>query len=185
MADTVSCPLCGGQHPTRYCDVLLTPFPDPEAPPSPPQEPEPEPSGVAVTCPACGMAGWAGRECDQCGTPLASPSTGQAATATLVLPAGGAVSVPRGREILIGRHSDVAGIRHGLEPYDVVSRRHCYVTVSTTRDEITVRDPGSANGTWTGDDPVEIRPDERRPVALPARIRLGQETYITITAGEA
>ena len=184
MADTVSCPLCGGEHPTRYCEVLLTPFPDLGEPPPPPTD-EPEAPREAVICSACGMQGQAGRECDQCGTLLSSHSAGRATTATVQLPTGSAVLVPRGREILIGRHSDLEGIRQGLEQFDVVSRRHCYITISAVSDEATVRDAGSANGTWVGDDPVEVRADDLRPVALPARIRLGQETFITIRAGQA
>ena len=108
----------------------------------------------------------------QCGQTLPSPAAG--ASTALVLPSGDRVSIPRGRELVVGRLSDTPGIRRALHDYDAVSRRHCLITVTPDGARIRVRDPGSANGTWLGDDPAQIRPGETRTAALPVRLRLGR-----------
>lgn len=100
----------------------------------------------------------------------------------MLLPSGARVSVPAGREIIVGRQSDIPEIRQGLEPFDVVSRRHCFITIALEGDRVSVRDPGSVNHTWVGDDPAEVRPDETRIVPLPVRLRLGQHLSITVSA---
>ena len=66
--------------------------------------------------------------------------------------------------------------------YDAVSRRHCLITVTPDGARVRVRDPGSANGTWLGDDPAQIRPGETRTAALPVRLRLGLHLSTTIGA---
>jgi pSer/pThr/pTyr-binding forkhead associated (FHA) protein len=104
---------------------------------------------------------------------------------SLLLPSGQRASIPRGQEITIGRQSEIPEVRAGLEPFDVVGRRHCYITVGLGRDKAIVRDPGSTNGTWVGDNPRQVSEQEQRSVELPTRIRLGQHLSITITTGGA
>ena len=190
----MTCPLCGGQHPegTTWCPTLWAEIP-PDEPPDEPIEPAVEPAvaqecpddDAQVTCPGCGDQGHPGQECRQCGQTIpggvvrTAPVAGQ--TATVLLPSGDRTPIPRGREVTIGRNSELPGIRQGLEPFDAVSRRHCYVTVDPTGASVTVRDPGSANHTWVGDDPTRLGDDEQRTVPLPVRLRLGQHLSITIS----
>ena len=221
MAHTMTCPLCGQQHPasTTYCMTMLAeiptvptelpgqdgapglqgmarcPFDDHEHPVTetycrwaftplpenwfvPAAPPPPGPSGPQVICSECGLAGQAGAECVQCGAPLGHP-TGAAGTVA-ELPSGRTVAIPHGREVMIGRLSEIPEIRDGLEQFDAVSRRHCLVTISPAGDRVTVRDPDSANGTWVGDAPEEVAPDEARTSTLPVRLRLGQRVYVTL-----
>jgi len=185
MAAMMTCPLCGQQHPetSTYCTTLWTEIPAPAEPvEAEPDTEELDPSIDIVTCPECGDQGTAGTECRQCGKPLpvARPLTARAGT--MLLPSGARVSVPAGREIIVGRQSDIPEIRQGLEPFDVVSRRHCFITIALEGDRVSVRDPGSVNHTWVGDDPAEVRPDETRIVPLPVRLRLGQHLSITVSA---
>lgn len=133
-----------------------------------------------AVCPVCGCPGSPGEECMQCGRALPPPAA--AAGTALVLPSGDRVSIPRGRELVVGRLSDTPGIRRALHDYDAVSRRHCLITVEPDGARVRVRDPGSANGTWLGDDPAQIRPGETRTAALPVRLRLGLNLSITISA---
>lgn len=133
-----------------------------------------------AVCPVCGCPGSPGEECMQCGRALPPPAAG--AGTALVLPSGDRVSIPRGRELVVGRLSDTPGIRRALHDYDAVSRRHCLITVEPDGARVRVRDPGSANGTWLGDDPAQIRPGETRTAALPVRLRLGLNLSITISA---
>ena len=94
---------------------------------------------------------------------------------SLHLPNGQQVGLPRGREIVIGRQSEISEISESLAPLDShVSRRHCYVTIDPVQSQVTIRDPGSTNHTWVGDDPQELASTEQRTVNLPIRIRLGQ-----------
>ena len=139
--------------------------------------PAPAPAERAV-CPVCGCPGRPGGECLQCGRGQPAPDAG--AGPALALPSGDRVSIPRGRELVVGRLSDTPGIRRALHDYDAVSRRHCLITVAPDGARVSVRDPGSANGTWLGDDPERIRPGETRTAALPARLRLGLHLSITI-----
>jgi hypothetical protein len=136
-----------------------------------------------VTCPVCGDVGAAGQPCRQCGATLPTVNavaTSASGTATLRLPSGERVVVPRGREVLIGRMSDIPEIARALEPFDVVGRRHCFIAVSSAENVVSVRDPGSTNGTWVGDDPYPLRAGEPRLAPLPARIRLGQHLAIIV-----
>lgn len=192
MADTITCPLCGREHPagTTWCPVL---FQDISRLPGgalvePPSAPESEPvdrgpDTESVHCPNCGARGHPGDSCIQCTEiiPLPAPGIHQSRQVYVVLPSMQGVAIPRGSEIAIGRQSHIAGISTGLEAFDGVSRRHCYVTIDAVRDTATIRDPGSLNHTWVGDDTNELGAEERREVALPVRIRLGQTAYLTIT----
>lgn len=180
---TAACPLGDHEHPVTetYCDESFSTLPVNWATPA--TAPPPAQSMGGVTCADCGFDGTPGTECLQCGMELPQPSAAQ--TASLLLPSGDAVPIPRGRDVVIGRQSDIDGIRHGLEPFDAVSRRHCYVSISSAGDDLTVRDPGSANHTWVGDNPEHVEPDEIRSASLPVRLRLGQHVSVTISAGGA
>lgn len=191
MANTMTCPLCRREHPasTTYCPNYWAEIP--AAPPEPPRTesamitptaPALASSAERVTCPECGFTGTPGAECPQCGF-HELPRDSSMRTASFQLPSGQVVSIPRGRDVVIGRQSDIAGIRHGLEPFDAVSRRHCCVSISPAGDKVTVRDPGSANHTWVGDDPAHVEPDEIRVASLPVRLRLGQHVTVTISGG--
>ena len=150
------------------------------AAPAPAREPVEQTPAERAVCFVCGCPGSPGEECMQCGQTLPSPAAG--ASTALVLPSGDRVSIPRGRELVVGRLSDTPGIRRALHDYDAVSRRHCLITVTPDGARVRVRDPGSANGTWLGDDPAQIRPGETRTAALPVRLRLGLHLSITISA---
>lgn len=193
MADTMTCPLCGRQHPagTTWCPVLFqdishllggvsVALPASQESELDVREPDAEP----VDCPNCGARGRAGEACIQCMEVIPRPTSGirQARQVYVVLPSMQGVAIPRGTEVAIGRRSSIAAISTGLEAFDGVSRRHCYVTIDTVRDTATIRDPGSLNHTWVGDDANQLGAEERRETALPVRIRLGQTAYLTITA---
>lgn len=195
MADTMTCPLCDQQHPaaTTYCTTLWTPIPSAVGPStsdssaddvvtddSPGLVTTPKSTSL-VTCATCGDQGHPGQRCRQCFDPLPAAQPAAIDSAVVVLPSGTRIRIPCGQEVLIGRHSDVPLIRQGLESFDAVGRRHCYVTVSGA-GEVSVRDPGSTNGTWVGDDSRQVLPDETRTVRLPARVRLGQHLSITFAA---
>ena len=192
MVEHMTCPWGPHTHPvgTTWCMEMFAEIPAPDAlatrpiprpvdppvveslPPAPRSLPEP------VSCPNCGDRGTPGEECRQCFTIIPGPGPG--GPAVLVLPSGTVVRVPRDRQLTIGRESEVDAVSTALDPFDGVSRRHCLVTIDPVRDEITVRDPGSLNRTWLGDDPREIGPQEARVVALPALLRLGRNLTIRI-----
>ena len=148
--------------------------------PAPAREPAEQTPAERAVCSVCGCPGSPGEECMQCGQALPPPAAG--VNTALVLPSGDRVSIPRGRELVVGRLSDTPGIRRALHDYDAVSRRHCLITVTSDGARVRVRDPGSANGTWLGDDPAQIRPGETRTAVLPVRLRLGLHLSITISA---
>jgi pSer/pThr/pTyr-binding forkhead associated (FHA) protein len=103
----------------------------------------------------------------------------------VALPSGARVRIPCGALIVLGREANVPEIREALEPFDTVSRRHCYFTVDASGTQIAVRDAGSVNGTWTADEPTEVPADEWRFAALPARIRLGRHLSVGVSGEEA
>lgn len=191
MADTMTCPLCHQEHPagTTWCPTLfqdishLLQTAAPAEPPLPPAPSPPPPSDETgqVECPECGALGRPGESCPQCTQIIPAPVPIHLEQVYLVLPSLRAVAIPRGQEIILGRQSDLADVRAGLEPFDGVSRQHCYLTIASDRDIATIRDPKSLNRTWVGDNEREIGENERREVALPVRIRLGQTAYLTIT----
>lgn len=195
MADTVTCPACGQQHAvgTTWCPVMFVdvselrdepapPAPDPAPEPAAPPTRAPVADAGLVECPVCGARGQAGQPCPQCMEVIPRPvAPARASQAVVVLPSLRGVAIPRGREIVVGRQSDIPEIRAGLAGFDGVSRRHCYVTVDATREVVTIRDPDSMNRTWVGDDEREIGANERRVADLPARLRLGRTAYLTIT----
>jgi ribosomal protein L32 len=197
MADTMTCPLCGQEHPvgTTYCpnawaDIPVPgPAPDCEAEEGGSCEPEQESEGIntdgavdrlLVVCPDCGDEGLPGSVCRQCGQTLPQAGSRCARTVCLRMPDGVSVPVPCGQEILIGRDSEIAAIKRFLEPYKVVSHRHCYLTILPDGQSVIIRDPISTNGTWVGDNPDRIRPDEQRQARLPAQIRLGLRLHVTV-----
>lgn len=194
MADTMTCPACKQPHPvgTTWCPVMFCEIPqvrdepdrlEPPAPDDvagPPQEHEADLG--RGECPTCGANGPIGQPCPQCLDVIPRPGARlRPRQVYIVLPSFRGVAVPRGREIVIGRQSDIPEIREELEAFDAVSRQHCFVTVDAARDIASVRDPNSTNGTWVGDDEVEIGAEELRASPLPTRIRLGQAAYLTIT----
>jgi hypothetical protein len=138
-----------------------------------------------VICPNCGDRGYPGDECRQCGQIIpAVKSTGDGHIIAL-MPSGNRVNIPCGREVAIGRESDVSKVCRLLEDFDAVSRLHCYVRVDFAGTCITVRDPGSTNRTWVGDDPLPLQADELRTTKLPTRVRLGKSVFIEFSQGEA
>ena len=215
MAEVMTCPLCGHEHPggTTWCMELFAEIPVPK--PDPPVDasdkaiqdehsdgdaqaiqatqsasrPTPNsPAGVAAgtaVCGSCGDTGVPGEECRQCGRiirpPVSTVGVGASArVSVLLLPSGLGVRLPRGREVVIGRQSELVEIRDALDSFDAVSRQHCYITVHPVRDEVLVRDPASLNRTWVGDDPREVGKSEDRVAQLPVRLRLGRHLSVVI-----
>lgn len=188
MAATMTCPLCHNEHPTAttWCPVLfqdISHLLNGADPVTATEEPGPAPDPAAiglVHCPTCGAPGRPSDSCIQCIEII--PEVGSSeAPVQVVLPTLDRVTIPRGTEIIIGRHSEVAEIRGALEMFDGVSRQHCYILVNRVRDTLTIRDPQSLNRTWVGEDERELEADEVREVALPVRLRLGHTAYVTIT----
>ena len=216
MADVMTCPLCGHEHPTgtTWCMELFAEIP--VANPEPPVDASDKvipaagggfdaqatratisasrhtansPAGIAVgtaACSNCGDIGLPGEECRQCGQtirrPFATVAVGGASAraSVLLLPSGSCTKLPRGREVVIGRQSELAEIRDALDSFDGVSRQHCYITVHPVRDEVVVRDPESLNRTWVGDDPREVGRTEDRVAPLPVRLRLGRHLSVVV-----
>lgn len=188
----MTCPLCGREHPagTTWCPVLFQDVAHlvADAAPEPPADRRADaaaqiPDTERVMCPNCGAGGRPGAACIQCMEiiPLPAAATKQLRPVYVVLPSMHAVAIPRGSEVAIGRQSTIAALSRGLEAFDGVSRHHCFVKVDTERDTATIRDLGSLNHTWVGDEAHELRAEERLEVALPVRLRLGQTAYLTIT----
>lgn len=165
-------------------EPATTPRTSPSLPPAP--EPPTEISAGRAVCSDCGDSGRPGEECRQCGHVIPSSASSvvtsvrSARAVVLTLPSGSYTQLPRGREIGIGRQSELGEIRAALTAFDAVSRQHCYVTVHPHRDEVTVRDPDSLNRTWVGADPREVGRQENRVAPLPVRLRLGHDLSIMI-----
>lgn len=196
MADISACPLCG-QHPAAdgYCTIRRALIPRLRRPGRPCDEltvelstagiPATEPATIRLpdglaACTVCGHLASRFEACPRCGS---LPPASQQVTARhvlLVLPGGAQVSIPCGQEIVIGRNSDHPSIRHHLAPFDVVSRRHCLVVVDISGAKATIRDLGSANGTWINAEPARLGSNENRTAPLPVQLRLGRQLFITI-----
>jgi hypothetical protein len=179
MDEVMTCPYCGEEYPagTDYCSKCFTYI---SLSPSEPEGQEEDGARLSVTCPQCGDIGHPGEECRQCGATFPLLQSVAQRTVSLCLPSGTRLRIPCDQEILIGRQSNVLEIKQALESFDVVSRKHCSILVTGDGSQMTVRDHGSSNHTWVGDDPVELGPNEQRRVSLPVRIRLGQRLFISI-----
>lgn len=179
MDELTQCPFCCERHPvaTAYCPVMLTPLPR-DAPDDSDRVPVPDPPVVlSGTCSNCGDAGSTGRACRQCGSPLTERPVGHR-RASLYLPSGGRVALPTAKPVMLGRRSEIPEIRAALDPFDAVSRRHCSITVDGDRGVVTVRDEGSTNHTWVGDD--ELHEGDLLTVPLPVSIRFGRHLSVTV-----
>lgn len=191
MADSMTCPACTQEHVvgTKWCPVMYTDITSIREAPEPTSDVSPSGRSASVrthadppaTCPNCGASGRSGSPCVQCLDVIPSESRSTARSAFAVLPSYRAVSLPRGREVVLGRQSSIPEISSELEMFDGVSRHHCIVVIDAEYDSITIRDLGSLNRTWVDDDDREIGDGEDRRADLPVRIRLGQTAYVSIT----
>lgn len=198
MEDAMTCPLCRGKHPlgTTWCSTMFAEITQPvplsgteslapaELLPVEPAESAAADESPEAVCGRCGDIGPVGEACRQCGSVISgSRPVGAAGQTAMVLPSGVRVPLPKGLEIAVGRGSELAELRSALAAFDAVSRQHFLLIVDPARARVAVRDPGSTNGTWVGDDPRRVQPGEVRYADLPVRIRLGQETIILIEGG--
>ena len=189
--EQLTCPICRQELPAgeTFCRRCMSDVLDHSPSVSEPEVSESTDAGTSgatdVTCQNCGDRGQPGQECRQCRQILLVPITSRAASVRLLFPSGAEATIPTDTEVMIGRQSEIPAVRQTLASFDVVSRVHCYLTVDSTANQITVRDPGSANHTWVGDDPLEVGTDEFRVAPLPSRIRLGRSLAITISGVEA
>jgi predicted RNA-binding Zn-ribbon protein involved in translation (DUF1610 family) len=170
------------------CGVISTDFVEAEAPPPPPEPPEteapsppPEPleSDDLQKCLSCGAKGHPGEECPQCSEIIPIKSNGTKQFIVAQMPLGELITIPCEQEVIIGRNSGNPEIDKALSSPDFndeVSRKHCYVKINAEGTLITVRDPGSTNHTWVGDDPNFLRVGDLVCVSLPISVRLGKLT---------
>jgi len=136
-----------------------------------------------VTCPNCGDSGRPGQRCRQCQQTIPGGASSGGGQAFVVLANGQRVYLPRGREVIIGRESEIMEIGIGLP--DTVSRRHCAVVIDPTLDQVTVRDLGSLNHTYVGTELSGLAKNQTRTAALPVRLGLGTSLSIMIAAEAA
>lgn len=185
MADTMTCPLCGRDHPagTTYCDETWAEIPvdpPPEGTTAPePRSARPSATQPPLTCPSCGDTGPAGSECRQCGEPLPSAPTASGQP-FLEMPSGQRITIPSGEDVVIGRESNVPELSAALAAFDQVSRRHCLVTVDAQFRTVSLRDLGSTNRTWADGASKPLSERDPHQASLPVRIRLGRELSITV-----
>jgi pSer/pThr/pTyr-binding forkhead associated (FHA) protein len=146
-----------------------------------------------TSCVVCGAYSQPCHPCPNCGEPtpgVSLPATGTSRAsskqiAKLHLPNGDSLVLPPGVEISIGKESLVPQVAAALRQFESVSRRHCLITVDPARRRVVIRDPGSTNRTYIGDDTANPVGSTGQVVQLPAKIRLGKFTAVlTITLEE-
>lgn len=92
-------------------------------------------------------------------------------------PNGSSVRIPEGRECCIGRESDIFEIKRAIAGNGYVSRKHCTVRVDGERRTLSVRDEGSTNGTFVGNERHQVF--DKVEVPLPAVVWLGSHVKLS------
>jgi hypothetical protein len=207
---TATCPAGHVSATDDYCDTcgaLISAAPT--APPAPPEPvappPPPPPEPAAVACPNCGEQ-VEGQFCESCGydvvagAPAAAESTvtlavgadrdhwermvgsGEPAfpdvapTLTLEL-TGDRATLGRVRP---GRPQDVDLGLSGAAADPAVSAHQCEFTRDPDTGAWSVRDSGSANGTWINDAPEPLAAGQAHTLAAGDRIFVGAWTCLTV-----
>jgi FHA domain-containing protein len=208
-----TCPNGHDSATADYCDTCGTPIEAPPDPTLtvPAVEPEAPASPATTPCPSCGEP-LRGRFCESCGydpqtgqaaAPAALPA---GSTVTLEVDADRALwdrmvgsgepafpaTLPALRFELTGDRATLGRIRTGA-PVDVelpltgasadpaISHNHC--VFERQGDRWTVRDAGSANGTWINDAARPLAPGQTHTLAEGDRILLGAWTRLTVHIG--
>ena len=199
---TATCPAGHVSATDDYCDTCGVPINAAStAPPAPPPPPEP----ATVTCPGCG-AEVAGQFCESCGYDVvAGVPADPDATVTLALSAdrshwarmvgagepafpdvaptlsfeltGDRATLGRVRP---GRTSDVDLQLSGPGADPAVSQHQCEFTRDPATGSWSVRDTGSANGTWINDADEPLAAGQAHVLAPGDRIFLGAWTCLTV-----
>jgi hypothetical protein len=181
---------------------------EPESPPAPAEETSPPERGAGATaCPGCGEPVVA-RFCESCGYDVQSGTPAGPAPVTLVLnadrahwdrmvgsgePAFPAASPTLSFE-LAGDRAMLGRVRSGAATDDLdlaltgsaadpaISHHQCVFERSGAT--WTVRDAGSANGTWINDADEPLAEGATHTLAPGDRIRMGAWTCLTVRMGE-
>jgi hypothetical protein len=208
-----TCPQGHESTTSDYCDTCGAPIeatPDPTLT-VPAVEPEAASLPAAAPCPSCGEP-LRGRFCESCGydpqtgQPAAPAAPPAESTVSLEVDADRSLwermvgsgepafpaALPALRFELTGDRATLGRIRTGA-PVDVdlpltgaaadpaVSHNHC--VFERQGDRWTVRDAGSANGTWINDATTPLPPGQTHTLAEGDRILLGAWTRLTVHVG--
>ncbi len=104
----------------------------------------------------------------------------EVSAAYLALPNGTRLNLCEGREYTLGRESCDSQIAQALSNSTYVSRRHCSIRVDFARAAVTVRDEGSTNGTFVGNDTQRRKVIGQETYPLPVQIWLGTHVHVSI-----
>lgn len=177
VADVVVCSECGRENnPTAAICAGCTLELKPAAPAPPPPPPPPAPQQACVND-ACGLQIPAGRDaCPHCGAR-------QTRAEGPFVRAGAAKRLLGDEPLVIGREGDtvLAAALATLQNSDLISRRHCEVTL--VGGEAHIRDLGSTNGTFVDGRRLEGR--DAVKVEWGVEIRFGKSgPTMTIQCGD-